>query len=131
MKRIKQLAAIAVIGFCLGWAIGCAPSATPPATALAPGYSSQADQTLGQTLAAAHTFYTTIQNDIQQGTYKPSPGEVTGLNKFADALNVAQAAYLVYHSNPTSANLATAQTAVNTVSTQQAQLTASITQGVK
>lgn len=98
--------------------IGCGAvqSTTPPAT-LAPGFSSQSDQTMDQTLVGAHKFYTDIQAQVAAGTYTPSATEKTSLNTFASALNTAQVVYLAFHAG--TATLAQAQAAVTSVTSQQ------------
>lgn len=107
--------------------VGCKPAtSTTPATAVAPGYTSPADQTMGEILAAAHGFYARIQADIAAGTYTPAPAEKTTLNNFASALNSAQIAYLAFHNGVGSQ--AAAQAAVNQVQTQQTALQAQIGQ---
>ena len=100
---------------------GCAPVTAPPQP-LAPGYQNTADQTMGEILAGAHAFYQSIQQQSAAGTMTLSATEKASFNTFGVTLNGAQAVYLAYHGNPTAANLAAAQTAVNTVQTQQAAL---------
>src|SRR5271170_1228158 len=89
---------------------GCKPatSTTPPA-ALAPGYSSTDDQTLGQSLAALVGFITQEKanyaalNPTQQATEKPY------LNSLIDATDIANAAYSAFHAG--TGTLAQAQVA--------------------
>lgn len=102
---------------------GCAKTTgtTPP---LAPGYQNQTDQSMGQALAAAHSFYQTIQQDVTAGKFVPSPTEKTALNDFAASLNVAQPLYLAYHAG--TATQAQAQAAVNDVIAKQSALQAQI-----
>lgn len=114
MKRLLKLAAIATFSLALGWATGCTTSATNPAT-LAPGYQNPADQTMGQTLAAAHAFYQNIQQDSAAGKVTLSAAEKTALNDLGTAINVAQTAYLAYHNGQ--ATQAQAQAAVDQAST--------------
>ena len=103
--------------------MGCAKSnSTVPPAAVAPGYQNQADQTMGEVLAAAHAFYNSIQQQSAAGTMTLSPTEKSVFNTFAATLNGAQIAYLAYHGNPTPANLTLAQNAVNQVQAQQAAL---------
>ena len=92
---------------------------TPP---LAPGYLNTTDQTMGEILAGAHSFYTTIQQESASGQMTLSATEKQVFNTFGVTLNAAQTVYLVYHTDPTAANLAAAQMAVNQVQTQQAAL---------
>lgn len=101
--------------------IGCGAvqSTTPPA-ALAPGFSSQADQVMDQVLVGAKKFYTDIQAQIVAGTYTPAATEKASLNTFASALNTAQVVYIAFHAG--TATQAQAQAAVDTVTTQQTSL---------
>jgi len=121
MKRLMKLTAYLTLGLGIGWMIGCT-TATAPTPPLAPGYTSQADQTMGEILAGAHSFYTSIQQQSAAGTMTLSATEKQAFNVFAVSLNTAQTVYLAYHANPTAANLAAAQTAVNQVQQQQAAL---------
>src|ERR1017187_2379115 len=100
---------------------GCATATAPPQP-LAPGYSSTADQTMGEILAGAHAFYQSIQQESANGQMTLSATEKAAFNVFGTTLNGAQSVYLAYHANPTAANLSAAQTAVNQVQTQQAAL---------
>lgn len=105
---------------------GCKPaSTTTPPAAVAPGYQNATDQQLGETIAGATGFYNRVQADIQAGTYKASPNELTSLNIFGLSLNSAKLIYGQYHAGQ--ATLAQAQAAVNKVQQQQAQLQATIT----
>jgi hypothetical protein len=121
MKRILLALPLLLI-------LGChaATSTTPPA-ALAPGFSSQADQTLDQILVGAHGFYTSIQGSVNAGTYTPSPTTLTALNDFGTVLNTADTVYLAYHNG--TATLAQAQAAAATLQTQQATLQTLVTTG--
>ena len=107
--------------------VGCKPVTTnqTPQT-LAPGYVNAADQTMGETLAAAHAFYVQIQSDVASGKYTPNPTERTTLNNFATALNSAQIAYLAFHNGL--GTQAQAQAAVTQVQNQQTALQAQIGQ---
>ena len=107
---------------------GC-PTATAPTPPTAPGFSSQADQTMDQVLVGAKSFYVSIQKQVTAGTYTPSASEKTALNTFASALNTAESVYLDYHNG--TATQAQAQTAVDSVSAQQTTLQATITTGAK
>ncbi len=113
MKR-----AILLIVLCLPMA-ACTPTTTTPA-ALAPGYLNSADQTMGEILAGAHSFYLSIQTQSATGVLTLSPTEKTAFNQFGVALNTAQSIYLAYHSG--TATQAQAQAAVNAVQSQQAAL---------
>lgn len=98
---------------------GC-PTATAPTPPLAPGYLNTADQQMGEILAGAHSFYTTIQQESVAGTLVLTPTQKTAFNEFGVSLNAAQTVYLAYHNG--AATQAAAQTAVNTVQSQQAAL---------
>ena len=102
---------------------GCKP-ATGPTPPLAPGYTNQVDQTMGQTLAAAHAFYQTLQQDTVAGNFFPSPAEKTALNALAASLNVAQPIYIAYHNG--TATQAQAQAAVADVVQKQSTLQSQI-----
>ncbi len=125
-------------------AVGCAPTTTTPP--LAPGYANQTDQVMGETLAAANGFYHSIQCQTQAKAWDATaktcaaspqvtsamtltPTEKTAFNSFAVALNTANAVYLNFHAG--TATQAQAQTAINTVQTQQSAIEAQITQAVK
>lgn len=115
---------LAVILLCVSFA-GCKTATTTQP--LAPGYTSQADQTIGQSLAAARGYYVQVQADVASGKYKPSATETKAYNSFAASLNVAEVAYLAFHNG--TGTLAAAQTATNQVATQQTALQATV--GVK
>lgn len=104
---------VLILGLALA---GCTPinSPTPP---LAPGYSNQADQVMGQTLAGAHAFYQKIQQDSAAGSVVLSGQEKTALNDLGVSINVAQAAYLAFHNG--TGTQASAQAAVDQVSAKQ------------
>jgi hypothetical protein len=124
---MKKLALILLLAVPL---MGCKPASTTttPQT-LAPGYANSADQAMGETLVAAHAFYTTIQGDVTSGKYTPSATEKTSLNNFATALNSAQIIYIAYHAGQSTQ--AQAQAAVNAVTAQQASLQSSLSGGTK
>lgn len=121
-KRIIFALALATVPM-----MGCKPATTTAPQALAPGYLNQADQTMGQTLVGAHSFYTTIQQDVASGKYQPSVAEKTALNNFATALNTAQLIYIGYHAGANTQ--AQAQAAVNAVTAQQTAIQSTL--GVK
>lgn len=98
---------------------GCAPTAATP-TVLAPGYQNAADQQMGEILAGAHSFYTSIQQQVGAGTLTLTPQVKAAFNTFGVSLNAAQTVYLAYHNGQ--ATQAAAQTAVNQVQSQQAAL---------
>lgn len=69
---------------------------TPPAV-LAPGYSSQFDQTTGQTLAALNAFVSKATLDYQKLTPSQQVSEKVILNNFVLAVNTANQLYLAFH----------------------------------
>lgn len=97
----------------------CTPSSTPP-QALAPGYQNTADQAMGEILSGAHSFYESIQQQSAAGTLILTAQQKAAFNAFGTSLNAAQTVYLAYHAGQ--ATQAAAQTAVNTVQSQQAAL---------
>jgi hypothetical protein len=127
MKRLLIITATLLAGLCIGaLTVGCAKTAsttTPPA-ALAPGYSSQADETLGKSLAAVNAFVTQEKVNYaalpaaQQATEKPY------LNKLIDATDLANTAYVAFHAN--TQTLAQAQSAYNAAQTAQTTLQAAV-----
>lgn len=119
-RRLLKLATIAALSLAVGWMTACTPSATPSTQALAPGYQNSADQQMGEILAGAHSFYTSIQQQSQAGTLTLDATTKAAFNQFGTALNAAQAVYLAYHNGQ--ATQAAAQTAVNQVQSQQAAL---------
>lgn len=126
---MKKLVLILMLAIPLG-TVGCKPATTTTAPqTLAPGYMNSADQAMGEALVAAHSFYATIQQDAASGKYTPSATEKTALNNFATALNSAQIIYIAYHAGQSTQ--AEAQSAVNAVTAQQAQLQTSLSGGTK
>ena len=109
---------------------GCKPSTNPP-TAPAVGYVDSYDQQFAQIIAAAESFYRTVQNDVNAKTYVPSPTELTALNAFGVSINVSKGAAQQYHAQQTPQNLQTAQTATQSLKSQQQALASQIPQGVK
>ncbi len=116
MKRLL-LALAAVLLIAPISPMGCA-KATAPMPPLAPGYQNTADQTMGQTLAAAHAFYQKLQQDSLAGTITLSSQEKTALNDLQVAINIAQTAYLAFHAG--TGTQAAAQSAVDSVQAKQA-----------
>ena len=114
MKRFLIL-----LAFCLTLT-ACPATTTAPPTA--PGYANQTDQQMGEILAAARAFYTTVQQDSANGSMTLTPAVKQAFNTFGTSLNAAESVYLAYHAQPTAANQAAAQTAVNNIQTQQAAL---------
>lgn len=113
---MKQKLILAAVLMWIAFPTACKTTSTTPPP-LAPGYSNSADQTMGETLAAANAFYKRIQQNVQQGTMTLSANEKTAMNDLATALNIANGTYLAYHSG--TATQAQAQTAINTVSQKQ------------
>ena len=121
MKRLFRYTALAALGLSIGWMIGCTPSANPPtAPQLGAGYNNAADQQMGSILSGARAFYTSIQQQSAAGTLTLTPAVKQAFNTFGVSLNAAEAVYLAYHNG--TATQAAAQTAVNTVQSQQAAL---------
>lgn len=119
MKRILSIA----LCLCMVPIFGCQPatSTTPPA-ALAPGYSSQFDQTAGQSLAAAHALVSKGVADYPSLTPSQQATEKPILNAFVTAVNAADAVYLAFHNG--AATQAQVQAQLNNVATAQAAYTA-------
>lgn len=107
--------------------LGC-PSATTttPPTALAPGYTSQFDQTAGQTLAAAHALVSKATADYPSLTPAQQATEKPILNAFVLAVNTADSVYLAFHAG--TATQAQVQSQLNSVTAAQ---TAYTSQAVK
>lgn len=76
---------------------GCPSSVTAPPTPLAPGYTSQFDQTAGQTLAAAHALVGKAIGDYPSLTTAQQATEKPILNAFVSAVNTADTVYLAFH----------------------------------
>lgn len=107
---------------------GCVKTtSTTTPIALAPGYSSQADQTIGQALAAVTAFRD--QEKINYAGLSPSQQAVERpyLNSLIDASNLANTTYIAFHSG--TATLAQAQSALTAAQNAQTALAAS--KGVK
>lgn len=100
---------------------GCG-AVSAPATPPAPGYSSAADQTLGQSLAALNAFVLQEKINYAQLTAAQQAPEKAALNALIDATNIANAAYTAFHAG--TGTLAQAQTALTTAQGAQGQLTA-------
>lgn len=103
--------------------IGCksATSTTPPA-ALAPGYSSQDDQVLGQSLASLNAFV--LQEKTNYAALAPAQqaAEKSILNALIDATDVANATYTAFHQG--TGTLAQAQVAYATAQSKETALNA-------
>ena len=99
--------------------LGC-PAANSPTPPLAPGYSSPADQTLGQSLAALNAFVMQEKINYAQLTVAQQAPEKAVLNALIDATNIANQAYTNFHAG--TGTLATAQANLQTAQTAQANL---------
>ena len=132
MKKMAILSAFLALPLMLG-----CPTATAPTPPLAPGYSSQADQILGQSLAAVNGF-----RKSEEGNYNCDAAAVAAqtclsptqkaaekdfLNKLIDAVNLANQAYTAFHSG--TQTLAQAQTAEQAA--ESAQTALATAKGVK
>lgn len=119
MKKILAL----TLCLCMAPILGC-PSATTttPTAALAPGYSSQVDQTLGQTLGALSAFVTNEKRNYNELSVERQAPEKPYLNTLIEAVNVANATYLAFHQGTTT--LAQAQTELLKAETAQSALVA-------
>ena len=117
MKRILLALALLMI-----LPVSACKQVTTAQLPIAPGYVSTMDQTMGESLAAAHAFYNSIQQQSAAGTMTLSATEKAAFNTFGVTLNGAQTVYLAYHANPTAANETAARNAVNQVQSQQAAL---------
>ena len=125
MKRLILLATLALP------LTGC-PNTTAPTPPLAPGYSSPADQALGQSLAAVNGFRKSEEGNYncdaaaaaaktcltpaQQAVEKPY------LNQFINAVNLANQAYTAFHAG--TQTLAQAQAAEQAAESAQTTLAA-------
>ncbi len=120
----RILAAVLMCGVMMG----ChAASTTVPATAVAPGYLSPADQTLGESLAAVDAFVNQEKVNYQSLTAAQQAKEKAPLNALIAAVNVANTAYTMYHAGQET--LAEAQGALTKAQGAQAALVAA--KGVK
>jgi hypothetical protein len=99
--------------------IGCQP-ASAPAPPLAPGYSSPADQTLGQSLAAIVAFTNQEKANFAALPIAKQDAERPYLNALIVAVNTADQVYLAFHAGTQS--LAQAQAALSKAQTAQTQL---------
>ena len=118
--RLKVYLLLLAVMFAMTF-VGC-KQVTTAHLPRAPGYVSTMDQTMGESLAAAHAFYNSIQQQSAAGTMTLSATEKAAFNTFGVTLNGAQTVYLAYHANPTAANETAARNAVNQVQSQQAAL---------
>ncbi len=119
---------------CLLIPVGCGTTAkapTPPAATaptLGAGYVDKYDQQFAQIIAAAETYYRETQDNVNSRKMVPTPTQLSALNAFGVAINVAKSAALQYKTAQTAANLTNAQNSTSTVKLQQGSLVA---QGVK
>lgn len=109
---MKIFATIALV-LCVGCNTVNAP--TPP---LAPGYSSQADQIAGQTLASLHDFVATAVADYDKLTPTQQATEKPLLNNLVNVVNGADSIYTAYHAG--TQTLANAQSAIQSAQAAQA-----------
>jgi hypothetical protein len=115
--KLARLSVFLALPLIFGCATVKAP--TPP---LAPGYTSPADQTLGQSLAAVNGF---VHQEILNYDAKPAAqqaSEKTYLNSLIDATSLANTAYVAFHGG--SGTLAQAQAALTTAQNAQTALAA-------
>lgn len=108
---------------------GCKKNTVPQP--LAPGYSTQADQQLGQLLSSARSFYLSFEKGVTSGQYIETAQEKMAFQQFSVALNAADAAYVAYHAG--TGTFAAAQTAGTQVQNQLTQIQSQFpnTAGVK
>ena len=126
---MKKLLSLLTLGLALGWCVGCTVTATTPPAAVAPGYSSQADQTLGQSLAAIDAFVTQEKANYAQLSSALQAAEKPYLNNLIAAVNAANQVYLAFHAG--TATLAQAQVSFATAQSAQTALAANKGVGVK
>lgn len=108
-----------IITACLLLPMGCHKTTTQTNPAvLAPGYTSQADQTLGTTLKGIHDFYTGLTARIAADKRVLGPSESAALTSLSLAINTADTVYVAYHNGQ--ATLQQAQAAVSNASAAQA-----------
>ncbi|MDE2101615.1 MAG: hypothetical protein KGL39_30495 [Patescibacteria group bacterium] len=90
MKRL------AILALCLMMGCKAATTTTAP-SALAPGYTSQWDQTTGQTLSSLHAFALKASADYATLTPTQQAMERNALDAFIAAVNTADAMYMAFH----------------------------------
>lgn len=115
---------------------GCGAVSGPPVPP-APGYSSPADQVLGQSLAAVTAFRDSEKDNYQCGPVAAAAktclsdaqkaAEKSSLNTLIDTVDVANVAYLAFHAG--TQTLAQAQAAATKA--QNAQNVLTVAKGVK
>ncbi len=119
MKRILARAGILIVLLTL--MSGCVRTVSVPPAPVANGYSSAADQTLGESLAALHAFVTQERVNYQALTADGQAREKTALNALIAAVNVADNAYIAFHAG--TQTIQQAQDALGKAQTAQAELT--------
>jgi hypothetical protein len=124
---------------------GCGKNVVTPVP-LAPGYTNNADQIMGDTLAAANGFYHTIQCETKSMNWSlatktcvPDPrvttpmvltdSEKQAFDAFAASLNVANPTYTGFHAG--TYTQVQAQAAIDQVKSQQNSIQSMIPQAVK
>lgn len=129
MKKIlSSILILAVMLVTTGVTTGCkaASSNTPPAS-LAPGYSSVADQTLGEGLAAVNAFVNQEKINYAEEAPVAQAAEKSLLNNLITATNIANVAYTAFHAG--TGTLPEAQKDLTSAQSAQASLAAQ--KGVK
>lgn len=120
MKRLALLSIFLALPLLVA---GCNKAAPLPAGALAP-----TDATLNEAMQACHAALTQYVVDVKAGTHVPTAEERVVVNKFIDAVNLADADYIVYHkalaANPSAPEPAVLVAAVNSVVSQLAAIEA-------
>lgn len=106
---------------------GCSATSATPAATLAPGYSSTADQTLGEALAAVNAFVNQEKVNYAAMTPTSQAAEKNFINNLITATNIADSAYTSFHLG--TGTLPAAQQALVTAQNAQAALAAQ--KGVK
>lgn len=101
---------------------GCGAKATVSPTASAPRYTSQADQQIGEALAAVNAFVNQEKVNYQAMTPVQQDKEKAALNKLIASVNAANSAYTGYHAG--TGTLDQAQSALTSAQNAQAALTA-------
>lgn len=104
--------------------MGCHKATPTNPAVLAPGYISQADQTLGTTLKGIHDFYNGLTSRIAADKRILGPTENAALTSLSLAINTADTVYVAYHNGQ--ATLQQAQAAVSNASTAQANAQAQV-----
>jgi hypothetical protein len=126
---MKFKSVVLAMALALPFTVGCARDvkSTTPTAALAPGYNSTTDQSLGQSLAAVNAFVK--QEKVNYAALPPSQQlvEKSYLNTLIDSTNLANATYTAYHQG--TGTFDQAQAAYKNASAAQAALIAN--KGVK